>query len=82
MQQDQSRGRKVGHTKGVRARLLRAALGVALVGLVVGLDTSAVRADDDASPESAWSKLMQRLGLKAAPGSDGEINYMERAPLV
>jgi len=25
---------------------------------------------------------MQRLGLKAAPGSDGEINYMERAPLV
>jgi hypothetical protein len=85
MQQDRSRGREVGHRAGARAKLLRAALAVALAGLVVSLDASVLRAadaDDDASNESAWNKVMQRLGLKKPAGADSEIDYTERAPLV
>lgn len=83
MQQDRSGGRKIGQTAGARARLLRAALGIALAGLVVSLDTSTVRAaDDDTTNESAWNKFMQKLGLKKPPGDDSDINYTERSPLV
>jgi hypothetical protein len=83
MQQDRSCGRKAGYRAGARAKLLRAALAVALAGLVVGLDTSMVRAaDDDTSNESAWNKVMQRLGLSKPPGAESEIDYTERSPLV
>lgn len=83
MQQDRSRGRKIGHRAGVRAKLVRAALGIALAGLVVSLDTSMVQAaDDDTGNESAWNRFMQKLGLKKPPGEDSDINYTERSPLV
>jgi hypothetical protein len=83
MQQDRSHGRNVGRPTGFRVRLLRAALGVALAVVVVGLDTSMARAgDDDTANDSPWSKVMQRLGLSKPPGSESEINYTERAPLV
>lgn len=78
MQQDGNRGRKVGHSMGMRARLARAAFGIALAGLLVG--SSMARAGD--GDDSPWSKVMQRLGLSKPAGSESEINYSERAPLV
>ena len=64
------------------AALLRVAVGAAFVGLVVGLNAPAARAEDDANP-SAWSKLMQSMGLKKPPGADpDDIDYRERPPLV
>lgn len=83
VQQDRSRGRKVGHPIVVRAMLLRAAVGVAMAGLVVGLNMSIARAgnDDNPDPGSAWNKVMQKLGLSAPPGGDTD-SYMERPPLV
>lgn len=85
MQQHGSR--KIGHTGGhigARTRLLRAALGIALAGFVVGLDTSVARAgDDNTADESAWNGIMQKLGLRQPPGADPDVNnYTERAPLV
>ncbi len=61
--------------------LWRAAIGVAFVGLVVGLDTSTARAADDDTNASAWSKFMQTLGLKKGP-DDPDIDLTERSPLV
>jgi hypothetical protein len=85
MPQDHSHDRKVG-TAQARTRS-RAALGVAffglVLGLVVGLSTSAARAgDDDGSTESSWSKLMQSLGLKKSVTADTDVKYTERPPLV
>jgi len=82
MLQDRSSGRKVGQSAGMRAR--RAAFGVALAGLLVGLDPSMVRAGDDgaAAGDSAWTNVMQKLGLSKPAGSEAEINYTERSPLV
>ena len=84
MYQDRSSGREVGQSAGMRARLLRAAFGIALAGLVVGLGTSMVRAGDDnaATEDSAWTKVMQKLGLSKPAGAEAEINYTERSPLV
>ncbi len=62
--------------------LLRAALGAAFIGLVVGLDTSTARAADDDTNASAWSKFMQTLGLKKGPDADPDITFTERSPLV
>jgi len=61
--------------------LLRAAVGVALVGLVAGFDPSTARAADDDTNASAWSKFMQTLGLKKGP-DDPDIDLTERSPLV
>jgi len=81
MPQDYGRGRRVDRGAGVGALLLRAAIGVAFIGLVVGLDTSTARAADDDTNASAWSKFMQTLGLKKGP-DDPDIDLMERSPLV
>jgi len=81
MPQDHGRDRRVDRGVGVRTILRRAAIGVACVGLVVGLDTSAARAADDGTNASAWSKFMQTLGLKKGP-DDSDIDVMERSPLV
>jgi hypothetical protein len=81
MQQHGSR--KIGPS-GARARILRAALALALTALVAG-HTSMARAgdDDNTANESAWNRLMLRLGLKSPPGADVDVNnYTERAPLV
>ena len=66
----------------MHAALLRAALGIAVVGLVVSLDTPLARAADDDTNASAWSKFMQTLGLKKGPDADPDINFTERSPLV
>ena len=81
MPQDHSRGRRVDRGAGVSATLWRAAIGVAFVSLVVGLDTSTARAADDDTNASAWSKFMQTLGLKKGP-DDPDIDLTERSPLV
>ncbi len=86
MPQDHSRDRKVGPAAQVRATRPRAALGAAFIGLVlglvVGLNTSAARAGDDDNGPSAWSKLMQSLGLKKSVTADTDLKYTERPPLV
>jgi len=82
MPQDRSLGPKAGHKAGARATLLRAILGIALVGLVVGLDTRMARAADDDTNESAWNKFMHKLGLKGPPDANSDISYIERSPLV
>ena len=43
-----------------------------------------VRAGDDnaATEDSAWTKVMQKLGLSKPAGAEAEINYTERSPLV
>ncbi len=63
---------------------MRAAFGVALAGLIVSLGMSAARAagNDDSTNPSAWSKFMQRLGLKKPFDSNSDIQYTERSPLV
>ena len=81
MPQDHGRGRRVDRGAGVGAMLLRAAVGVALVGLVAGFDPSTARAADDDTNASAWSKFMQTLGLKKGP-DDPDIDLTERSPLV
>jgi len=63
----------------------RVALSVVLVGSIVTLDTSVLRAGDNDEitiDENAWNRIMTRLGLKKPPGSDSEIDYTERSPLV
>jgi hypothetical protein len=90
MPQDLGTGRSAG--RAVRARgsffratMMRAVLGAALLGLVVGLSASARAADNnnDDTNNSAWSKFMQTLGLKKPVDSpDTGINYTERSPLV
>ncbi len=82
MPQDHGRGRQVDRRARVRAMLLRAALGMAFVGLVVGLDTSAAQAGDDDTNASAWSKFMQTLGLKKGPNAVSDVDVTERSPLV
>src|SRR5208282_1514732 len=82
MPQDHDRGRRVARAAGVGAMLGRAAIGVAFVGLVVGLDTSTARASDDDTNASAWSKFMQTLGLKKGPAAEPDIDLTERSPLV
>jgi len=81
MPQDNDWGRRVDRGAGVGAMLLRAVVGAAFVGLVVGLDTSTARAADDDTNASAWSKFMQTLGLKKGP-DDPDIDLVERSPLV
>jgi hypothetical protein len=83
MQQDRSRGHKVGSMERVRTTLLRAALGVVCVGLVAGVDASAARAQTYGSDSgSAWSKIMQTFGMNKPADANSEINYTERSPLV
>ncbi len=80
MQHDRSPGREIGQSTGVRARLARAAFGIALTGLLVGLGTAMARAGDGDSP---WGTVLQKLGLSKPPASDPDnINYTERSPLV
>ncbi len=89
MPQETSRGRRIGgvaprigRIASVRATalrasvVLRASVGVAVLGIAF-MSATAARADDD---NPAWSKFMQTLGLKKSP--DTQIHYTERSPLV
>jgi len=66
-------------TATARAAVLRVIVGAALLGVLVGASASAARADDDSNPNS-WSRFLRNMGLKGSP--DGDINYVERPPLV
>jgi hypothetical protein len=69
----------------VRARAARAALAVVLATSLVAFDASLLRAGQDNDitiDENAWNKMMTRLGLRKSPGSEGDIDYTERSPLV
>jgi hypothetical protein len=60
-------------------------LAIVLATSFVAFDASLVRAgqDNDVTiDETAWNKMMTRLGLRKAPGSEGDIDYTERSPLV
>jgi hypothetical protein len=71
--------------EGGRRVLARAALGTALVALLIGLNTGVVRAgEDDEDGASVIHRLMNSLGLKNADDTvmgRGD-NYSERSPLV
>jgi hypothetical protein len=67
----------------MRVALVRVAFGAAFLGLFVGTNITAARAADDSSANtSAWSKVMQTIGIEEAPNASANINYTERAPLV
>ena len=60
-------------------------MAVVLATSFAAFDASVVRAgpDNDITiDETAWNKMMTKLGLRKAPGSEGEIDYTERSPLV
>ncbi len=83
MPQDRNLGRQAGRGARVRAAVLRAAMGVAFVGLIVAVDGSAALAQTYGSDnEGAWNKFMRTMGLKGPPDANSNINYVERPPLV
>jgi hypothetical protein len=85
MQQDRSGGREESRRRSVRDKAAPAALAVFLAGAALTLDASMLRAADNDEMtinEPAWNRIMTRLGLRKPPGSDTEIDYTERAPLV
>jgi hypothetical protein len=83
MPQDHGRNRWVGSVARMRARLLRAGLSAALVGVLAAASVSVAQAADDGSTDdTAVAKLMEKLGLKAPPDQNPDINYSERSPLV
>lgn len=76
------RGRSAGQSARFAVPLKRLAFGAALGALVVCANAVAARAGDDdvqSSGGSIYDKFMQTLGLE---GSNGDINYSERSPLV
>jgi hypothetical protein len=85
MPQGRSANRK-GSRADARTMLVRALAGVALLGLVAGLNAPARAGDDDSEAQaSVWSKFMRTIGLQKSPdaaGTSAGINYTERSPLV
>jgi hypothetical protein len=78
MPQDQCRGRKIGRSRPVSARLACAA-GVALTVLVVCASGAARAGDDDVSASSSiYDRLLEVIGVGGGP----DIQYGERSPLV
>jgi hypothetical protein len=85
MQQDRRGGPVGGRERGVRGTAARAALAVVLATSFVAFDASLLRAGQDNDitiDETAWNKMMTKLGLRKPPGSESEIDYTERSPLV
>jgi hypothetical protein len=80
MPQDQSR-RQTGGSR--LDALLRAALGVALAGILAGVGATAARTQTYGSDKgSGIDKVLQTIGLSKESNPDSEINYTERSPLV
>ncbi len=76
---DQFQGRTIGRSRPVRARLTRAAGGVALAVLAVCTAGAARAGDDDVSANpSIYDRLLQVIGV----GGGQDIQYGERSPLV
>jgi hypothetical protein len=84
MQQDRSGGRVESRGTSVRNKAARTALAVVLAVSFVAFDASVLRAaDNDVTiDENAWNRMLTRLGLRKPPGSEAEIDYTERSPLV
>jgi hypothetical protein len=84
MQQDRSGGGVESRGTSPRNKAARAALAVVLAASFVAFDASLLRAaDNDVTiDENAWNRMMTRLGLRKPPGSEAEIDYTERSPLV
>ena len=84
MQQDRSSGCFESRGTGARNKAARAALAVVLAASFVAFDASLLRAaDNDVTiDENAWNRMLTRLGLRKPPGSEAEIDYTERSPLV
>lgn len=84
MQQDRSGGRVESRGTSARNKAARAALAIVLAGSFVAFDASLLRAaDNDVTiDENAWNRMLTRLGLRKPPGSEAEIDYTERSPLV
>jgi hypothetical protein len=87
MPQDTSRDRKVGPRAQVRATLLRAGVGIALIGLAVGLETSGARAqtygtNDNGSPWGGLADFFKKFGQTKSATTDPDLKYTERPPLV
>jgi hypothetical protein len=67
----------------MRAALLRAGLSAALVGGLAAANVCVAQAADDGNNnDTAVAKLMEKLGLRAPPDQNPDINYSERPPLV
>jgi hypothetical protein len=80
MPQDQSR-RQTGGSR--LDALLRAALGVALAGILAGVGATAARTQTYGGDKgSGIDKVLQTIGLSKESNPDSEINYTERSPLV
>ena len=62
--------------------LLRAAVGVALTGIVAGVGATAARAQTYGSDSGGLDKVLQTIGLTKGSDPDSDINYTERSPLV
>jgi hypothetical protein len=85
MQQDRSGGRVESRGTSLRVKAARAALAVVLATSFVAFDASLLRAADNNDvtiDENAWNRMLTRLGLRKPPGSEAEIDYTERSPLV
>src|SRR6202050_3660358 len=85
MQQDRSGGRIGSRGTSVRRKAAGAALAIALATSFVASDASLLRAADNNDitiDENAWNRMLTRLGLRKPPGSEAEIDYTERSPLV
>ena len=85
MQQDRSGGHVGSRGTSVRHKAARAALAVVLATSFVAFDVSLLRAADNNDitiDENAWNRMLTRLGLRKPPGSEAEIDYTERSPLV
>jgi hypothetical protein len=84
MRQDRSGGRVESRGTGARGKALRVALAVVLATSFIAFDASLLRAaDNDVTiDENAWNRMLTRLGLRKPAGSEAEIDYTERSPLV
>src|SRR6202167_5635978 len=85
MKQDRSGGHVGSRGTSVRHKAVRAALAVVLATSLVVFDVSLLRAADNTDitiDENAWNGMLTRLGLRKPPGSEAEIDYTERSPLV
>jgi hypothetical protein len=85
MQQDRSGGRIGSRGTSVRRKAAGAALAIALATSFVASDASLLRAADNNDvtiDENAWNRMLTRLGLRKPAGSESEIDYTERSPLV
>jgi hypothetical protein len=83
MQLETNFSRGIGGAVRGRMGLTRVAFGTALISVLACANLSVARAQTYGGDSgSAWDRMMQTVGLEKSPGSDSDINYTERPPLV